>query len=166
MMTILFSGLLWDGLRQDDSCGDVETLEMPPERGTGFACKGNSMLTYVPVRESRLDIFQNSYDSLIDKGVVVGVVHHQIGKPLKTWYFKIRNVFSFILKEKVGNKSTGFKGYKLPGYYYDKKWLMQDLSQVGFNNILIYSLDEFFKKTGKKYDKTKGYNQLIFVGSK
>lgn len=126
----------------------------------------NSMLTYVPVRESRLDIFKNAYDSLIDEGVVVGVVHHQIGKPMKTLYFKMRNMFSFILKEKVGNKSTGFKGYKLPGYYYDTTWLKKDLSHSGFSNILIYSLEEFFQKTGKKYDKSKGYNQLIFVASK
>ncbi|WP_400078014.1 class I SAM-dependent methyltransferase [Winogradskyella sp. R77965] len=126
----------------------------------------NSMLTYVPKRKNRLRIFQNSYDSLIERGVVIGVVHNQIGRPMKTYYFRLRKLFSFLLKDKVGNKSTGFKGYKLPGYYYDKKWLKKDLAHAGFKNISIMSLEEFFQNTGRAYDKSKSYNQLIFICNK
>ena len=126
----------------------------------------NSMLTYVALRENRLKIFKNAFNSLKPNGVVVGVVHHQVGRPAKTWYFKLRGLFSFILKDKVGNKLTGFNGYKIPGYYYDKKWLTKDLNETGFKDIEVYSLEEFFKNVGKQYDKNKGYNQLIFVATK
>ncbi|MCK0125034.1 class I SAM-dependent methyltransferase [Gelidibacter sp. F2691] len=126
----------------------------------------NSMLTYVAIREDRLKIFKNSYESLKNNGVVIGTVHNQVGRPLKTYYFKIKSVFSLVLKHKVGNKDTGFKGFKIPGYYYDKKWLVQDLKESGFNNVEVYSLEEFFVNMGKIYDKSKGYNQLIFIASK
>lgn len=126
----------------------------------------NSMLTYVALRENRLEIFNNAYNSLKQGGVVVGTVHNQVGRPIKTWYFKLRGLFSFILKEKVGNKLTGFNGYKIPGYYYNKKWLIKDLNQTGYKDIEVYSLEEFFSNVGKAYDKNKGYNQLIFVATK
>lgn len=126
----------------------------------------NSMLTYVPLRENRLKIFKNASDSLKEGGVVIGTVHNQIGRPIKSIYFKLKGLFSFILKEKVGNKLTGFNGYKIPGYYYNKKWLVKDLEQSGFRDIEVYSLEEFFNKIGKTYDKNKGYNQLIFVATK
>ncbi len=126
----------------------------------------NSMLTYVANREDRLKIYKNSYDCLKDKGVIIGTVHHQIGRPAKTWYFKLKRLLIFIPKYKIGNKNTGFKGYKIAGYYYDKNWLYKDLYEVGFKNIELYSLSDFFMKIGNSYDKSKGYNQLIFIASK
>ena len=137
-----------------------------PKNAFQLATLLNSMLTYVAKREDRLHIFKNAYDSLIDKGVVVGTVHNQEGRPVKTLYFKLKGLFSFILKDRVGNKYTGFNGYKIPGYYYNKKWLVKDLQQVGFKDIVVYSLEDYFKSIGKNYDKSKGYNQLIFVGTK
>lgn len=126
----------------------------------------NSMMTYVPIRKNRIQIFKNSHKALKDNGVIIGTVHNQIGTLAKTMYFKLRGVFSFVLGEKVGNRNTGFNGYVVPGYYYSKKGLEKDLLESGFKNIEIYSLDEYYKMKGIEYNRKKGYNNLIFIASK
>lgn len=126
----------------------------------------NSMLTYVPERKNRIGIFKNTLRILNKDAVVVGTVHNQIGIQKKTLYFKVRNLFSFILGESVGNRNTGFNGFKVPGYYYTKKGLHKDLEEAGYKGIEIYSLEEFSALKGGKYDRKKGYNNLIFIASK
>lgn len=126
----------------------------------------NSMLTYVPEKNDRMSIFQNSFKILKQNGILIGTVHNQEGVIAKTIYFKIRNWFSFILGDKVGNRNTGFNGYKVPGYYYSKKGLINDLNQTGFRNIEVYSLDEFYAKYNIHYNRKKGYNNLIFIALK
>ena len=126
----------------------------------------NSMLTYVPLRKDRLTIFANASQILVDNGVLIGTVHNQVGTPAKTFYFKIRNLFSFLLGEKVGNRNTGFKGFKVAGYYYTKNELLNDLQQTGFKEIEVYSVEEYYTINGKKYDRKKGYNNLFFVATK
>jgi SAM-dependent methyltransferase len=126
----------------------------------------NSMLTYVPVRNDRLTIFKNSHQILVQDGVLIGTVHNQIGVFMKTMYFKFRSLFSFILGDKVGNRDTGFKGFKVSGYYYTKEGLIKDLKESGFRDIEVYSIEEFQALNGRGYDRKKGYNNLIFVASK
>ena len=126
----------------------------------------NNMLTYVTEKSDRLKIFDNSYTMLKEAGSIVGMVHHQLGTPSKTLYFKFKSLFSIFLKDNVGKRNTGFKGMKIPGYYFTKKNLKQELSQSGFKNIEIYSLEEFNKSLGASYDRKKGYNNLIFIASK
>jgi ubiquinone/menaquinone biosynthesis C-methylase UbiE len=126
----------------------------------------NSMLTYVPLKKDREAIFKNSYTLLQENGVLIGTVHNQVGTFAKTAYFKLRSVFSFLLKEKVGNRTTGFNGFKVPGYYYSKRQLELDLKNVGFQDISIQSLEEFEVSQGRTYNRKKGYNNLIFVASK
>ena len=126
----------------------------------------NSMLTYVPLKKDREVIFKNSYTLLQKNGVLIGTVHNQVGTFAKTTYFKLRSVFSFLLKEKVGNRTTGFNGFKVPGYYYSKKQLDLDLKKVGFRSVSIQSLEEFEISQGRTYNRKKGYNNLIFVASK
>jgi SAM-dependent methyltransferase len=126
----------------------------------------NSMLTYVPEKKDRLSIFKNSLQILKSKGVLIGTVHNQEGVLVKTMYFKMRNLFSFILGERVGNRNTGFNGFKVPGYYYSKKGLINDLNECGFKDIEVYSLDEFYAKYNIAYNRKKGYNNLIFVANK
>ena len=126
----------------------------------------NSMLTYVPLKKDREVIFKNSYTLLQKNGVLIGTVHNQVGTFAKTTYFKLRSVFSFLLKEKVGNRTTGFNGFKVPGYYYSKKQLDLDLKKAGFQSVSIQSLEEFEISQGRTYNRKKGYNNLIFVASK
>lgn len=126
----------------------------------------NSMLTYVPEKKNRLSIFKNSFHALQPNGSLIGTVHNQEGVPLKTLYFRLRNTFSFLFGERVGNRNTGFNGYKVPGYYYRKKDLIADLQQVGFTNIEVYSLEEFYAKRNTAYNRKTGYNNLFFVASK
>lgn len=126
----------------------------------------NSMLTYVPVRKDRLTIFNNACQILVSDGVIIGTVHNQVGVFAKTWYFRLRELLSFFLKEKVGNRDTGFKGFKVSGYYYTKKGLIADLRESKFRDIEIYSIEEFYAMQGRKYDRKKGYNNLIFIASK
>lgn len=126
----------------------------------------NSMLTYVPKKMDRMKIFANAFRALKPNAVLIGTVHNQVGTKSKTTYFKIRRMFGFILGEKVGNRSTGMKGFKVPGYYYHKKELVQNLKDSGFKDIEVYSLEEYYALTGNSYDKNKGYNNLIFMASK
>jgi SAM-dependent methyltransferase len=126
----------------------------------------NSMLTYVPIRNKRLQIFKNAHQILKNDGVMIGTVHNQVGTTMKTMYFKFRNVFSFFLGERVGNRNTGFKGFKVLGYYYTKKELLKDIEESGFRNIEVYSLEEFSILNGVTYNRKKGYNNLIFIASK
>lgn len=126
----------------------------------------NSMLTYVPVRNKRLEIFKNARQILKDDGVMIGTVHNQVGTLSKTMYFKIRNFFSFFLGAQAGNRNTGFNGFKVLGYYYTKKGLLKDIEESGFKNIEVYSLEEFSILNGSFYNRKKGYNNLIFIASK
>lgn len=126
----------------------------------------NSMLTYVPLRKNRLTIFKNSFQILKPKATLIGTVHNQVGSPAKTYYFKLRNLFSFILGERAGNRNTGFNGFKVPGYYYNKKGLIKDLKLSGFENIEVYSLEEYYKLHNAVYNRKTGYNNLIFIATK
>ncbi len=126
----------------------------------------NSMLAYVPLKSDRLRIFKNAYQILKPNATIIGTVHNQIGTPTKTFYFKLRNLFSFILGDKVGNRKTGFNGYKVSGYYYNKQGLYDELLLSGFETIEIYSLEEYYKLVGLNYNRKKGYNNLIFIASK
>lgn len=126
----------------------------------------NSMLTYVPVRKDRLTIFNNARQILVNDGVLIGTVHNQVGVFVKTMYFRLRGLFSIFLGEKVGNRDTGFKGFKVSGYYYTKKGLISDLKESGFRDIEVYSIEDFHAMNGRVYDRKKGYNNLIFIASK
>jgi SAM-dependent methyltransferase len=126
----------------------------------------NSMLTYVPVRNKRLEIFKNARQILKDDGVMIGTVHNQVGTLKKTLYFKIRSFFFVFLGENVGNRDTGFNGLYIPGYYYTKQGLLEDIKESGFKNIEVYSLEEFSTLNGISYNRKKGYNNLIFIASK
>lgn len=126
----------------------------------------NSMLTYVPLKKDRIQIFKNSFSVLQKNGVLIGTVHHQVGSPSKTLYFKVRKMFSFILGDKVGNRNTGFNGFKVPGYYYDRDTLIKDIKSVGFSNVQVWSLQEYYQSIGKFYNAKTGYNNLIFIAQK
>lgn len=126
----------------------------------------NSMLTYVPEKKDRIAIFKNSHQILKSNGILIGTVHNQEGVIPKTIYFKIKNWFSFIFGDKVGNRNTGFNGYKVPGYYFSKNGLIKDLNETGFKTIEVYSLFEFYAKHHITYNKRKGYNNLIFIAVK
>lgn len=126
----------------------------------------NSMLTYVPLKEDRMTIFKNSLQILKPKATLVGTVHNQIGTPAKTYYFKLKNLFSFMLGDKVGNRDTGFKGFKVPGYYFNNKGLINDLKSAGFIDVEVYSLEEYYASKGKKYNRKTGYNNLFFIATK
>lgn len=126
----------------------------------------NSMLTYVPLKKDRMIIFKNAHQILVPDGVLIGTVHNQVGTLSKTLYFKLRSIFSVFLGEKVGNRNTGFKGFKVKGYYYTKKQLIADLKKSEFRDVEVYSLEEFYKLKGSVYNRKKGYNNLIFIASK
>ncbi len=145
--------------------GDAK-IYMEPKNNFDLVTILNSMLTYVPVRKDRITIFKNALQLLKPNATVIGTVHNQVGTKAKTYYFKLRSLFSFFLKDKVGNRNTGFKGFKVHGYYYTKKGLIRDLTEVGFTAIEVYSLEEYCLLHGKVYDRKKGYNNLIFMATK
>ncbi len=127
----------------------------------------NSMLTYVPEKKDRITIFKNAFKILKPDATLVGTVHNQEGTFVKTLYFKFRNFFSVFLGDKVGNRHTGFNGFKVSGYYYDKSTLIKDLTICGFKNIEVYSLEEFYwQEKAIKYNRKTGYNNLLFIASK
>ncbi|HLP63702.1 class I SAM-dependent methyltransferase [Flavobacterium sp.] len=126
----------------------------------------NSMLTYVVEKNDRLAIFKNSYQIAKPNGVLIGTVHNQEGTFLKTAYFKLRNLLSFYYGDKVGYRNTGYNGYKVPGYYYSKKDLHNDIKNAGFKSIDVYSLEEYYRLIGLTYNRKTGYNNLIFIAQK
>jgi len=126
----------------------------------------NSMLTYVVEKTDRISIFKNAYQIAKPNGVLIGTVHNQEGTFLKTNYFRLRNLLSFYYKDKVGCRTTGYNGYKVPGYYYKKSDLYNDIQSVGFTKIEIYSLDEYYQLRGITYNRKTGYNNLIFIAQK
>lgn len=126
----------------------------------------NSMLTYVPIKKDRISIFNNALQILKPKATLIGTVHNQVGTPAKTYFFKFKNIFSFILGDKVGNRNTGFNGFKVEGYYYSKAVLIKDLTDSGFIDIEVYSLEEYYALFDVVYNRKKGYNNLIFLASK
>ncbi len=126
----------------------------------------NSMLTYVVKKQDRIDIFKNAYKIAKPNGVLIGTVHNQEGTFLKTTYFKLRNLFSFYFGEKVGNRTTGYNGFEVEGYYYKKNDLFNDIQSSGFKSIEIYSLEEYYALLNQVYDRKKGYNNLIFIAQK
>lgn len=126
----------------------------------------NSMLTYVIDKKDRTQIFKNAYTIAKPNGVLIGTVHNQEGTFLKTNYFKVKNLFKFILGDKAGIRNTGYNGFEVPGYYYTKKDLLKDIQQANFKNIEIYSLEEYNALKNVKYNRKTGYNNLIFIAQK
>lgn len=126
----------------------------------------NCMLTYVKDKKDRYTIFKTSYDILISKGVLIGAVHNQVGTPQKTVYFFLRRILKPFLRDEPGNRITGFYGFDVGGYYFTKKDLHKHLSDNGFTNIEIKSLEEYSKENNLKYNRLKGYNNLIFFATK
>lgn len=126
----------------------------------------NSMLTYVSEKTARVEIFKNAYQIAKPNGILIGTVHNQEGSFLKTSYFKVRNLLSFYYGDKVGNRVTGYNGFKVQGYYYDKKVLLKDIQLAGFKSIEIYSLEGYYALSNQVYDRKKGYNNLIFIAQK
>lgn len=126
----------------------------------------NSMMTYVIAKKDRISIFNNAHKILKNNGVVIGTVHNQEGTFLKTTFFKFRNLFSFYYGESAGIRDINFHGFKLKGYYYTKKDLLRDLQLASFRKIEIYSLEEYNQLKNVKYNRKKGYNNLIFIAQK
>lgn len=126
----------------------------------------NNMLTYVINKQDRYAVFKNSHESLKQNGCIIGVVHNQVGVPQKSLYFVIRNIFSFFLKNEPGYRLTGFKGMRFGGYYFTKNILHKHLEDNGFKNIEILALSDYYKNKDYKYNRWKGYNNLIFFATK
>lgn len=145
--------------------GNAKDIE-EPENTYDLVTFLNSILTYVPEKKDRLAIFKAANYILKPSGVVIGTVHNQIGTFKKTAYFKIKALFPFVPKDKIGARATGFQGFKFQGYYFNKKELYKELSSCGFSNIEIYSLEEFYQNIGVYYNRKKGYNNLIFIAQK
>ncbi len=125
-----------------------------------------SMLTYVPNKNDRKTIFNISYNILESNGVLIGVVHNQVGKFNKTLYFKLRNIFSPFIKGKPGDRKSGFKGFKVPAYYFTKKELIKELQEANFKNIDVFSLEDYANRMNFKYNRKTGDNNLLFFATK
>ena len=126
----------------------------------------NNMLNYVKDKKDRKTIFKNSFAMLKQNGVLIGVVHNQVGTPQKTIYFFLRNLFKPFLKNEPGNRITGFKGYYFMGYYFKEEELKNTLLEIGFENVEVKSLSEYYKEIDLKYNRLKGYNNLLFFATK
>lgn len=126
----------------------------------------NSVLTYVDKKEDRYKIFKASNEILKSGGYIIGSVHNQSGAPLKTIYFFLRRCLKPFLRNEPGNRMTGFKGYDVKGYYFTKNGLKKHLQDANFKVVEILSLGEYYKKQNVKYNKLKGWNNIIFIAKK
>jgi SAM-dependent methyltransferase len=126
----------------------------------------NNMLNYINDRDDRMTILRNAFSMLKQNGVLIGVVHNQVGTPQKTGYFFLRNLFKPFLKNEPGNRITGFKGYSFMGYYFRQNELKRILEDIGFVTIEIKSLSKYNKEINIDYNRLKGYNNLLFFATK
>lgn len=123
-------------------------------------------LTYISKKADRYAVFKTAHNILKPDGCLIGVVHNQVGTPQKTAYFLLRRLLKPFLKNEVGNRTAGFYGFDVPGYYFSKKDLFIHLKDNGFKNIEIKSLSEIYKEKNQKYNRLKGYNNLVFFATK
>lgn len=142
------------------------TTFVAPKESFELVTLMNCMLTYVKNRNDRYKIFKTTYDILQPDGVLIGAVHNQVGTPQKTTYFLLRKILKPFLKNEVGSRVTGFNGFDVGGYYFSEKDLYKHLNDNGFKNIEIKSLSQYYKEVNIKYNRLKGYNNLIFFATK
>ena len=126
----------------------------------------NNMLNYINDKQNRTTIFKNTFSILKPNGVMIGVVHNQVGTLQKTIYFFLRRILKPFLKDEPGNRITGFHGFEVGGYYFTKRDLYKQLLDNGFKDIEIKSLSEYYKEINLEYNRFKGYNNLIFFATK
>jgi ubiquinone/menaquinone biosynthesis C-methylase UbiE len=126
----------------------------------------NNMLNYIQNKKDRKTVLKNAFFMLKPNGVLLGVVHNQVGTPQKTIYFFLRNLIKPFLKNEPGNRITGFKGYYFMGYYFKQNELIQLLSEIGFKTIEVKSLSDYYKEINLDYNRLKGYNNLMIFATK
>ena len=142
------------------------TTFVAPKESFELVTLMNCMLTYVKDKKDRYKIFKTTYDILQPDGVLIGAVHNQVGTPQKTTYFLLKKILKPFLKNEVGSRVTGFNGFDVRGYYFSEKDLYNHLHDNGFKNIEIKSLSQYYKEVNIKYNRLKGYNNLIFFATK
>ncbi len=175
LATDISSNMIKKGIENIKSWELTEKVEMAVADATKFSASNssfelttlmNNILTYIKDREDRYTIFKTCFDILAPNGCLIGAVHNQVGTPQKTLFFFLRRVFKPFIKGEVGSRITGFNGFEFDGYYFSKSDLRKHLVDNGFKNIEIQSLSEFYKTENIKYNRLKGYNNLIFFATK
>jgi len=126
----------------------------------------NNVLCFVTPRRNRNQVFKKFYDITTPNGVLIGMVHHVYGTPLKTLYFLLQRVISPFQKKEFGDRNAGKKEQKYFAHYYSRTELRELLEQAGYTQIEITSLAEFYKSKERKYNRLKGYNNLMFYAVK
>lgn len=126
----------------------------------------NNVLCFITPRKNRNELFKKFYHITTPGGVLMGMVHHVYGTPLKTSYFILQKLLSPFQKKEFGDRSAGKREQKYFAHYYTKKEVRELLHQAGYTQIEVSSLSEFYKSRNRKYDRLKGYNNIVFYGVK
>lgn len=126
----------------------------------------NNVLCFITPRQNRNEVFKKFYDITTKNGVIIGMVHHVYGTPQKTLYFMLQKLLSPFQQKEFGDRNAGTKNQKYFAHYYTKKEVRELLEQAGYTQIEVSSLAEFYKSRNRKYNRIKGYNNIVFYGVK
>jgi ubiquinone/menaquinone biosynthesis C-methylase UbiE len=130
-----------------------------------ITCFNNVANFFIP-QAKRNSVFKKFYNITSEKGVLIGMVHNLFGTPQKTFFFLLQKLFAPFSKYELGDRVAGRKKQKYIAHYFSKKELMILLKNAGYRNIEILSLEQLYKLRGKKYNRLKGSNNLLFFAGK
>lgn len=126
----------------------------------------NNVSSFILPHKNREQSFKKMYELTTVNGVIIGMVHHIYSTPLRTVYFLFRWAVSPLLKSSYGDKKVGRTNQKYYAHYFSKKELNALLQNAGYAQVHILSLEAYYQLTGRKYNRRKGWNNLIFLGVK
>jgi ubiquinone/menaquinone biosynthesis C-methylase UbiE len=131
-----------------------------------FICLLNNIMDYVIPSSRRDRGFKKIYEILEPEGAITGVVHNIYGTPQKIGFFLLSSIFNIFSKREFGDKITGWEGKKFLVHYFSRSQVYKHLVNAGFKDIKIYTLEDLNKMRGKKYNRLKGDNNLLFIARK
>ncbi|MEM4171106.1 MAG: class I SAM-dependent methyltransferase [Thermoplasmata archaeon] len=146
-------------------CCSAENLD-EPSNSSDLVTVFTSTLTYVFPSEMRNNFLKNLYRILKPGGFIIGVVHHRYGRLTKSMYFILQYLYAWIFKITPGDRIGGFYNKKLKTHYFTKQEIKDLLIINNFEPILVSDLYNLFKMEGKKYNRWKGDNNIVFIAKK
>jgi SAM-dependent methyltransferase len=125
----------------------------------------NNVLTYVTPGSERQRAFAAIRSVLENRGILIGAVHHQWGRPAKSAYFLAQRLATAVrLRDgEVGDRVGGFSGLRTHLHYFTAAEVKDLLNESHFTPLDVHSLATLARKLGTRHRAFRSYNNLVFV---
>lgn len=139
-------------------------LEVGPKRAQ-LVLLLNNVLTYVTPAEERQRTMVSLRSVLEPGGVIAGVVHHRWGRPLKSCYFALQTLRSWVgpFRQECGDRVGGHADVRMRFHYFTQREVRRLLTETGFCSIWVTSLRSFSSQREIRYPLWRGDNNLLFT---